>query len=141
MGPKIKSTFDARRDGARVARLLDRVVDLMSDGEWRTLDQISEAVGGQTTSISARLREVERAGYRKESEHVGGGLWRYRIIPVAQRSLFEVPPANDERLTRDYMRKVCDVITGARYRLTRDEQKQLDRLVRIFRKRAKGKAA
>jgi len=78
------STFDPKKDGARLSRQLSRVRALMLDSKWRTLREISEAVGSPEASCSARLRDLRRnefGGYTVEREPVPyqPGLFQYRV--------------------------------------------------------------
>ncbi|HEX8838228.1 MAG TPA: DNA polymerase [Candidatus Acidoferrum sp.] len=78
------ATFDPEHDESRLRAQLTRVYKLMSDGKWRTLEQISQATGDPEASISARLRDFRKekfGGYDVKSERISGanGLWRYRI--------------------------------------------------------------
>ena len=76
------ATYSAERDYKRLERLIDRVYGLMSDGQWHTIPEISEACGGSQTSCSARIRDLrkeQRGGHQVEAEHVREGLWRYRL--------------------------------------------------------------
>ena len=56
-------TFDGvadtltERDGARLQRLHDRVLALMSDARWRTYDEIRAMAGGSESGVGARLRD------------------------------------------------------------------------------------
>lgn len=78
-------TFDPELDGERLDRLLDRVRNLMLDGHWRNLAEISSATGGTEASCSARLRDlrrVENGGYQVDRRRVGEpsrGIWVYRV--------------------------------------------------------------
>jgi hypothetical protein len=75
-------TFDPVRDAARLTAQLDAVRELMKDGQWRTLQQIAAAVGAPEASVSARLRDLrkERFGaWTVERQHVGGGLFHYKV--------------------------------------------------------------
>jgi hypothetical protein len=61
---------------------IERVYNLMIDGRKRTLAEISVAVGGPEASISARIRELRRAGnggYDVRSEYFSKGCWVYWI--------------------------------------------------------------
>ena len=82
--PKFRGeTFDPARDGERLGTQLERVFDLMRDGQWRTLEEIANAVHAPTPSVSARLRDLTRpefGSHTKEDRYVGNGLWIYRII-------------------------------------------------------------
>ncbi len=77
-------TYNKELDGTRLAYQLGMVRMLMSDGQWRTLAQISEAVDAPQASVSARLRDLRKpkfGGLDVEGKRVGvGGLWRYRIV-------------------------------------------------------------
>ena len=62
-----------------------RVAALMSDGQWRTLAQISKATGDPESSVSARLRGLRQVGNRIERKRVNGptrGLHAYRLAPL-----------------------------------------------------------
>jgi hypothetical protein len=69
----------------------------MSDGVWRTLAEIKEAVGGSEAGISARLRDARRpavGGFIVERRRRGApaaGLWellqrKATIAPLASCS-------------------------------------------------------
>jgi hypothetical protein len=76
-------TFDAKLDGARLSGQLKAVRDLMSDGGWRTLAQIAEAVSGSEAGVSARLRDLrkrEHGSHTVNRRRVSGGLWEYQLI-------------------------------------------------------------
>tara|TARA_R100001594_G_scaffold150445_1_gene211669 strand:+ start:756 stop:1046 length:291 start_codon:yes stop_codon:yes gene_type:complete len=86
-------TYDTEKDEVRLTTLFDKVLELMLDGHWRTLNEIAFQVGGQVQSVSARLRDARKpkfGGYQVERKRVGGGLWIYRIldpIPEDQQTL------------------------------------------------------
>lgn len=81
---------------ARTERLTTQmaaVLDLMGDGAWRTLDEISEDVQSRygvrcpPASASAQLRHLKKpqfGGHTMLKKHIVGGLYVYRII-VARR--------------------------------------------------------
>ena len=76
-------TFDPQRDGPRLTGALEAVRDRMADGRWYTLRELAQAAGCSEAAASARLRDLRKAkfgGYTVEREHVGGGLWRYRLV-------------------------------------------------------------
>ncbi len=75
--------YVAGRDHDRLTHQLDRIRDLMLDGRWRTVEQISVITGDPQTSASAQLRNLrkERFGsYILEKRHIARGLFEYRIL-------------------------------------------------------------
>lgn len=83
-------TYDSDQDYKRLKGQLWRVFQLMSDGRWRTLAEISEEAGGSEASVSARLRDLRKEQYGAKEiqrERVEGGLWRYRLVPLGNTSL------------------------------------------------------
>lgn len=77
-------SFDPVQDGDRLAGQLDRVRDLMADGEWRTLAQIARAVNASEAAVSARLRDLRKVKFGAHAvERVrvqgGNGLHVYRL--------------------------------------------------------------
>lgn len=86
-----KSTLDTKLDGPRLETLNREVLDLMSDGKWRTLEEIKASIGrGSEAGISARLRELNtKYGHPHEKRrrgHVYRGLWEYRIYVRMEQS-------------------------------------------------------
>lgn len=79
------STFEAEKDAERLGRQFVAVRDLMKDGKWRTLREISSITKGPETSISARLRDLrkERCGsFQVERRRASDtGLHEYRVLP------------------------------------------------------------
>lgn len=77
-------TYVKVRDRKRLAGLVLRVCDLMLDHQWRSLAEISGAVGGSEAGVSARLRDLRKpsfGGYTVERKYIKDGLWLYRIAP------------------------------------------------------------
>jgi hypothetical protein len=71
------------RDHARLTGQLNRVFNAMKDSKWRTLNEIADITGDPVASISAQLRHLRKArfgGHTVEREHVGNGLYRYRVL-------------------------------------------------------------
>lgn len=75
-------TFVPDRDGKRLAVQALDVFNLMKDGQWRTLDQISEATGHPPASVSARLRDLRGHGYDVRKDYLRRGLWQYCVLLV-----------------------------------------------------------
>ena len=77
------ATFDLAKDSARLTTQMLNVRSLMADGEWRTLREISDAVGAPEASVSARLRDWRKernGGLTVDRRRRGdGGLFEYRV--------------------------------------------------------------
>jgi hypothetical protein len=78
-------TYEPEHDKGRLGAQLDSVRRLMADAAWRTLDEISAAVGAPPASVSARLRDLRKekfGGHVVERQARGGraaGLFEYRV--------------------------------------------------------------
>jgi hypothetical protein len=78
------SDYVPTRDDVRLRGQQLRIWELMRDHRWRTLQQISEATGDPEASISAQLRHLRKprfGGFTINKEHLGNGLFQYRIAP------------------------------------------------------------
>jgi hypothetical protein len=81
--------YDENIDGKRLKTKSGRIMQLMSDGQWRVFEEIAEALNmpaGSSPSISASLREFRREkwGYmqvEKRRRATYSGLWEYRVLP------------------------------------------------------------
>lgn len=74
--------YQPDRDNARLGAQFLRIFNLMSDGNWRTLREISQATGDPEASASAQLRHARKkrfGGHVVEREHRGNGLYAYKI--------------------------------------------------------------
>lgn len=78
--------YSPKNDDERLTGQLKRIFDLMKDGNWRTLSEISEITGDPQASISAQLRHLRKVRFgchtvlkrnRGGREH---GLFEYRLI-------------------------------------------------------------
>jgi hypothetical protein len=77
-------TYDEQRDGERLTTMFQAVRDLLLDGEWRTLREIAEEIGGSEASVSARLRDLRKprfGGYIVRRSYRSNGVWIYRVEP------------------------------------------------------------
>lgn len=80
-----ESTYTPTLDMARVGPQAQRVLDLMADGRWRTLGEISANTHDPEASISARLRDLRKPGFGQhviDRRHRGDpahGLFEYRM--------------------------------------------------------------
>jgi len=83
------SDYNPGRDDGRLTAQYDRIFNVMNDGVARTLSQIAKRTGDPEASISAQLRHMRKArhgGHTVEKQHIGEGLFAYRLV-VASREL------------------------------------------------------
>jgi hypothetical protein len=76
-------TYEPPRDHVRLRGQMQKVYDLMRDGRWRTIPEITAEVGGTPQSISARLRDFRKSKYgarQVERRSIGAGLFTYRLL-------------------------------------------------------------
>lgn len=77
-------TYDTAKDHKRLKSEYERIVELMKDGNWRTLHRINQATGIPEAAASARLRDTRKPHFNcpftMESERVSRGVWRYRLV-------------------------------------------------------------
>ena len=77
------SDYVPERDDARLTNQLKRIKALMSDGSWRTLNQISLETGDPPASVSAQLRHLRKRRFGEHTvnkHYVGSGLYEYQLI-------------------------------------------------------------
>jgi biotin operon repressor len=81
-GPTTETDGEAQT--SRLGRQLVRVYDVLKDGQWHTLAEIADATGAPEASIAARIRDLRKprfGGFGIQTQHVGDGLHRYRLVP------------------------------------------------------------
>lgn len=75
--------YDENIDGERLRKQHERIRQLMIDGQWRTLGEISQFLGYPESSVSAQLRHLRKekfGGHAVEKRRRGAtGLWEYRV--------------------------------------------------------------
>ena len=77
------NTYVHERDSLRLGDQMAAVFDLMKDGLWRSLAQISEAVNAPESSVSARLRDLRKprfGGHSVERRYVCKGCFIYQLV-------------------------------------------------------------
>lgn len=105
-------TYDLERDYDRLAKQLKAVFTLMSDGQWRTLSEISHATGASEAAASARLRDFRKDKYGARTvlrERVsGGGLFRYRLVMSSHEAeqSEEEQPQRSTRFTTSHLESI-----------------------------------
>jgi hypothetical protein len=83
-GNRDGTTFSPTFDYDRLNKQAQKVFDVMKDGQWRTLREISEQTFAPEASVSARLRDFRKArlgGLTVERKRLDKGIWIYRILP------------------------------------------------------------
>lgn len=76
------SDYVPDRDDIRLRGQQLAIWELMRDGKFRTLRQISDATGAPEASISAQLRHLRKprfGAFNVEKVHLGEGLYQYRV--------------------------------------------------------------
>ena len=88
-------TFDGDtitpEDFPRLNRQLRAVYDLMRDGAWRSLRQISNRTGEPEASISARLRDLRKPKFGRFKvlrRNEGGGFFVYQVLAKSEPCYF-----------------------------------------------------
>lgn len=77
--------YQAKYDHARLTGQIQRVFNLMSDGQWRTLQEIADATGDPHASVSAQLRHLRKLKFgghtvnRRARGERSRGLFEYRL--------------------------------------------------------------
>jgi len=77
------ATYSHDRDHVRLGKQMLAVVEVLKDGDWHTLAELSQRTGYPEASISARIRDCRKArfgGKEIVSDYVRRGLWRYRLV-------------------------------------------------------------
>lgn len=88
--PDAKLTYSRRegvdivtkRDTGRLQEQMAKIKELMLDGKWRTLSEISAITGAPEASVSAQLRHLRKpkfGNYIVERNYINDGLYEYRV--------------------------------------------------------------
>ena len=86
------SDYDHERDSERLSSQLDRVFNVMKDGQWRSLHELSMQAKAPESSASAQLRHLRKkrfGGHTIEKKYLGNGLYLYRLEVKRTRPNFE----------------------------------------------------
>lgn len=79
--PKFFGETFKEEDRKRLTSGLHKVKNCLSDGIFRSLDEISSITGVPPATVSARYRTLKAMKVPVEKVNCGGGLWKYRIVP------------------------------------------------------------
>ena len=77
------SDYNHDRDHHRLGNQLEKIYNLMKDGGFRTLQEISTVTGEPPASISAQLRHLRKERFGKNTinkHYLGEGLYSYQLI-------------------------------------------------------------
>lgn len=78
-------TYRREFDLDRLNEQTRRVYDVMADGRWRTLAEVSAATGDPEASVSARLRDLRKKRFgnfrvdRRRRGEASRGIWEYHL--------------------------------------------------------------
>jgi len=75
--------YDPDRDDLRLTGQLRRIWEIVIDGRWYTLKDISIRTGDPEPSISAQLRHLRKPRFGShivEREYIANGLYKYRVL-------------------------------------------------------------
>jgi predicted transcriptional regulator len=86
-GPEFDGhTYDRDEDYQRLGHQIRRVFDVMKDGAWRSLQDLTRQTGDPEASVSARIRDLRKDKFGKwiitRQRMVSGkgrGSWIYRL--------------------------------------------------------------
>lgn len=74
--------YQPERDDDRLTGQLYSIFNLMKDGKWRTLTEISKRTGAPQSSVSAQLRHLRKdrfGGHTVNKQYLGDGLYSYQL--------------------------------------------------------------
>jgi len=75
--------YKHKRDSARLTNQHNDIFNLMADGKYRTLGQISELTGHHESSVSAQLRHMRKprfGSHQVNRAYKGKGLYEYQLV-------------------------------------------------------------
>ena len=76
------SDYDHKRDGIRLTGQLERVFDVMKNGQWITLRELADRSRCPEASASAQLRNLRKerfGGFVIEKKYDHNGLFLYKL--------------------------------------------------------------
>ncbi len=80
------SDYEPSADQPRLSGQLARIFGVMSDGAWRTLDEIARSASAPAASVSAQLRHLRKPRFgahiveKRPRGDRSAGLWEYRVL-------------------------------------------------------------
>lgn len=77
------SDYVAARDNKRLTNQYWNIYNVMKDGTFRTLSEITQATGEPPASISAQLRHMRKTRFGSHivnKKYLGDGLYTYQLV-------------------------------------------------------------
>lgn len=88
------SDYTPQQDNARLTRQSDKILNLMRDGVYRTLEQISQLTKEPQASVSAQLRHFRKPKFGSHTinkRHKGNGIYEYQLLINKNYNLNQKP--------------------------------------------------
>ena len=95
------------RDFDRLKGQILDIYQVIRNGHWYTLSGLAKITKHPEASISAQLRNLRKpkfGGYTILSEHIGHGLYKYKLDLTAEKITY-VPPVKSKENSADEMDK------------------------------------
>lgn len=76
------SDYVDSRDRPRLTKQLQAVHDVMADGEWHTIEYVTNATGYPQQSVARQIRYLRAekfGGHTVEKRYVSSGLYEFRV--------------------------------------------------------------
>lgn len=108
-------TYDPGLDKPRLNAQTQRVFDLLLDGQWRTLYEMSDCTGDPTQSVSARVRDLRKEKFgahtveKRRCVPHRSGTFEYRLLLNANN---QAAPS-DEAAANDAASLATDSLAAA----------------------------
>ena len=86
LSPKTRfdgSDYNHIRDFVRLHGQMKRIWEIVKDGQWHTLSDLSKKTGDPEASISAQLRHLRKprfGGHTIEKQRFPSGQYEYRLV-------------------------------------------------------------
>ena len=105
------SNYIEQRDHDRLSDQKTKIFNLMEDGIFRTLDQISSQIKEPPASISAQLRHLRKPSFGSHivnKKYRGDGLFSYQLIVNKQKTLLDILDlTNEPNIINDNFSNPC----------------------------------
>lgn len=101
--------YEQSIDGERISKQHSAIRDLMLDGEWRTLSEISDFLHYPESSVSAQLRHLRKVQFgsytvNKRRRKGAVGTWEYQVCSPNPIRLIDIKTGQKEMFDLSGMR-------------------------------------